>query len=170
MNGDYTKIPIQFDPIVQRMQGTTVHGHLDFDVPFISHIQGNLYLGGCTSGLVLPDYIRNVISLYPWERYQVLGELDSEFYIKAYDAGVEKIEPLLAKVSDWAVTCLKQGKTLIHCQAGLNRSSLIAALALIKMGVGTPREVIDLVRAKRSPAVLCNKEFEAWLLQRACAA
>jgi len=164
MSEDFTKIPIQFDPSVQRMSGTTNHGGLEFDVPFISHIQGNLYIGGCTDGLVLPAFIKHLISLYPWERYKIQSELDTELYVRAYDATVEALEPQLARISELAVACLQKGKTLIHCQAGLNRSSLIAALALLKMGAGTPREVIELLRSKRSPAVLCNKSFEAWLL------
>jgi hypothetical protein len=166
MSGDYTKIPIQFDPTIMRMQGTTLHGGLAFDVPFISHIHGNLYVGGCGTGLILPADIRHLISLYPWERYRIQGELDSELYVKAYDAAVELLEPQLQRITDWALACVAQGKTLIHCQAGLNRSSLVAALVLMRMGVGSAREVIDLLRRQRSPAVLCNKDFERWLLSR----
>lgn len=166
MDGDHTRIPIEFDPAIQRMRGTTLHGGLDFDVPFISHIHGNLSIGGCSAGLILPGDIRHLVSLYPWERYRIQGAIDSELYVKAYDAAVETLEPELERISDWVLSCLERGKTLVHCQAGLNRSSLVAALVLIKGGVGSPREVIELLRRKRSPAVLCNKGFERWLLGR----
>jgi protein-tyrosine phosphatase len=57
------------------------------------------------------------------------------------------------------------GKVLCHCQAGLNRSSLISGLALILDGY-EPEEAIRLLRTSRSPAVLCNGSFERWLLKQ----
>jgi protein-tyrosine phosphatase len=54
------------------------------------------------------------------------------------------------------------GATAHNCQAGLNRSGLVAALALIRSGM-TPAEAITLLRSKRSPAVLCNPTFERFL-------
>lgn len=58
----------------------------------------------------------------------------------------------------------KDGKNvLVHCQAGLNRSSLVACRALMIDGM-TAEEAIKTVREKRSPACLCNKSFEKHLL------
>jgi protein-tyrosine phosphatase len=54
------------------------------------------------------------------------------------------------------------GATAHNCQAGLNRSGLVAALALIRDGM-TPAQAIELLRSKRSPAVLCNPTFERYL-------
>jgi protein-tyrosine phosphatase len=59
----------------------------------------------------------------------------------------------------------QKGVTLVHCQAGLNRSGLISALALIEEGMKAV-DAISLLRAKRSRAVLCNQLFEKWLLTR----
>jgi protein-tyrosine phosphatase len=60
---------------------------------------------------------------------------------------------------DW-----KRGKrVLIRCQAGWNRSSLIMALVLIRDG-WPAADAIRLMRAQRSPYVLCNRDFERWLL------
>ncbi len=56
-----------------------------------------------------------------------------------------------------------RGVTLVHCQTGLNRSRLIAALSMIEMGT-TPKNAIAMLRNKSSPAVLRNKVFEEWLL------
>ena len=61
----------------------------------------------------------------------------------------------------------EQGPTLVHCQAGLNRSSLIAAVALILAGVvDSGAEAAALLRERRSPACLCNQSFERWLTHR----
>lgn len=54
------------------------------------------------------------------------------------------------------------GKVLIHCQAGLNRSGLTAALVLMADGY-TADDAIRLLRDKRSPVVLCNQAFERFL-------
>lgn len=63
--------------------------------------------------------------------------------------------------SDW-----KRGKrVLIRCQAGWNRSGLITALVLIREGIH-PRTAIDLQRERRNKWVLCNDEFEKWLLKQ----
>ena len=60
---------------------------------------------------------------------------------------------------DW-----KRGKrVLIRCQAGWNRSSLIMALVLIRDG-WPAADAIRLMRAQRSPYVLCNRDFENWLM------
>lgn len=62
---------------------------------------------------------------------------------------------------------LEQGRTvLVRCQAGLNRSSLVAALALVKRG-WAPQEAIDAIRAARSPNCLFNRSFIAHVLDAA---
>lgn len=133
-----------------------------FDVPLVSHIEGNLYVGGCINGVRLDDDFRNVISLYKWEQYQ-LGPDTRRTEVTMYDAGEVPDEAQLHELADLVNTSLAEGKTLVHCQAGLNRSNLIAALALIKQG-RTPADAIKLLRDKRSPVVLCNEAFEGWLL------
>lgn len=57
------------------------------------------------------------------------------------------------------------GAVFHNCQAGLNRSNLIAGAALIREGMEA-EEAISLLRSKRSPAVLCNQTFERWLYQK----
>lgn len=59
-----------------------------------------------------------------------------------------------------------KGPTLVHCMAGMNRSAMIVALALIKRGF-TPGEAIDLVRKKRGSSLLFNEDFEAYLRKQA---
>jgi protein-tyrosine phosphatase len=52
----------------------------------------------------------------------------------------------------------------VHCQAGLNRSSLVVGRALMLGGM-TADDAIVLIRRKRSPACLSNPSFERWLRQ-----
>lgn len=162
MDHDPTAFPIEFDPREQRMRGTAVHGDTPFDVPYISEIAANLWQGGCISGLMLPPHIDRLISLYPWERYTRRHELKSNLSVRLYDS-VEGFdpEPYLA-LAQWVNVCRKTGPVLVHCQAGLNRSGLVAGLALVLEGKA-PGDAIALLREKRSPAVLCNPVFAAWL-------
>lgn len=159
---DYTAIPMQVDPHQQRMRGSAVHGNTPFDVPFISHIEGNLYIGGCRKGLVLPDHILHVVSLYPWESYAVEHGLHSQTAVVMYDDADTPVPSEVLDVAEWAASRVLRGPTLIHCQAGLNRSGLVGALVLMLNG-RTPQQAIDLIRQRRSPACLCNKAFVNYL-------
>lgn len=162
------------DPTIQRMSGYVRYGMTPFDVPFISHIEGNLWQGGCKNGLHLPKFFKHLISLYPWERYKVeQGQLSTEIYIEMFDSldqSMEQIDALATIINE----CIKTGPTLVHCQAGLNRSSLLSARALMLKDLKisdqqnapyhlTADEAIKLLRDKRSPACLSNKAFERYL-------
>lgn len=160
---DYTRISLEQDPTKLRFYGVATHGLTPFDVPYISHIEGNLWSGGCSKGLVLPTNIKHVVSLYPWERYTVKHDLESELYVRAYDDHVSLIVDRLQPLVEWILRFLEQGPTLVHCQAGLNRSGLLSALVLMRLG-RSAQDAIALLREKRSPAVLCNKSFEEYLL------
>lgn len=150
------------DFMQHRIQGTA---HQDeqgrfFDIPLVSHVEGNLYQGGCFGGVRLPDEFVYVASLYPWERYE-LGPDTHRDEFKLYDAsdqGFEFIDAIAKRVVGWA----KDGPTLVHCQAGLNRSGLVAARALMLMNGDSAAVAINKVR-KRSPVVLCNQSFVNWL-------
>lgn len=162
VNEDPTKIAIKFDPTVQRMSGVAYHGNTPFDVPFISEIAPNLWQGGCENGLVLPEFIDYLVSLYPWEKYTVNHKLKGSMTVKMYDSldqATEQIDDLAKKINEWR----KDGVVLVHCQAGLNRSSLVAARALM-IGDGLKGwEAVKTLREKRSPACLCNPSFERYI-------
>lgn len=162
---DPTSFDIEFDARTERMTGRAIHGNTPFDVPFISNIEGNLWQGGCESELRLPRSMRHVISLYPWEDYRH-DLLDTHIKVRMYDsAGVidgNNVNWLAEAVNH----CLATGlDTLVHCQAGLNRSSLVAARSLMIRDENplTADEAITLIRESRSPACLCNPSFEEWL-------
>jgi len=136
-----------------------------FDVPLISHIVGNLWMGGCIDGVRLDNDFKHVVSLYPWEKYTLNPETTDRVEFRLYDGAGIPEEHTLGSVVRYALQCVQQGKTLIHCQAGLNRSGLISALVLIKGGLG-PEDAIRLLREKRHALVLCNKAFEEYLLEQ----
>lgn len=165
---DPTAIDIDFDPLQQRMRGVAFHGNARFDVPYISEVMGaeNLWQGGCKNFLVLPRGIVNLVSLYPWEQYEVEHDLISRLEVRMYDSvndtpSIAQVE----RIADWVNACRREGPTLVHCQAGLNRSGLVSAVALLRDGEGrTPEQVIEMLRSSRSPAVLCNPVFEKMVL------
>lgn len=146
-----------------RIEGFTREGNHVIDVPLFTHIVGNLWVGGCPVGKS-PSEFDFIVCLYPWGEYEVQGH-QCFTSVKMLDAPNVANEGLLLTLARHVNECVKHGKTLVHCQAGLNRSNLIAALALIEQGM-KPADAIALLREKRSPAVLCNKAFEAWLLSR----
>jgi hypothetical protein len=72
----------------------------------------------------------------------------------------------IERLADWAYAEWKDGKrVLIRCQAGMNRSSLVTALVLMRSGL-SPEAAIALIRKQRSPYVFSNKDFldyvESW--------
>lgn len=135
-----------------------------FNVPLISHVLGNLWQGGCKDGVQLPEDFEFVVSLYPWEKYR-LGSNTARLEVQMLDAAEMPNERLLYDTARIVNAFRYRGKTLVHCQAGLNRSGLIAALALILDGT-EPIDAIELLRQSRHPVVLCNQTFEKWLLQQ----
>jgi protein-tyrosine phosphatase len=143
------------------MVGVARHGNTPFNVSYVSEIAENLWQGGCETGLVLPYDIAHVVSLYPWEQYTVLHEVRSVLSVVMYDSEDQGYAQVDA-IASWVNVCRQDGPTLVHCQAGLNRSSLVAARALMLSGL-TADAAISLLREKRSPACLCNGAFEAYL-------
>lgn len=135
-------------------------------VPLISHIQDNLYVGGCVHGVELGDFFSHVFSLYMWEKYNV-GPNTEVVEVKMYDTAANPVDiETVDSMADKIVDALdKGGNVLVHCQAGINRSNLVTATALVKMG-HTPTEAIAMLREKRSPLVLANRLFENFLLTR----
>ena len=153
------------DPFNHVLAGYTAVGNHYFRVPYISRIVDNLYQGGCTTGLVLPPEIKHVFSLYPWERYEVHHNIKTEAYFYFYDDMSKMSEQtieLVEAISDMVAATHQEG-VLIHCQAGLNRSSLIMGRSLMKIYPMDADEAIAIIRSERSEACLCNTEFEKYL-------
>lgn len=131
----------------------------------VSHVQGNLWQGGCIPNMHLGKEYWHVISLYKWERYLLAPSTTYEAW-EMFDSQEVPKDEILHEIAERVLERMDSGRTLVHCQAGLNRSGLICGLVLVKIGF-TPSDAIKLLRAKRSPMVLCNMEFEAWLRRQA---
>lgn len=145
------------------IEGIARMGNKAFSVPLFSQIDDTLWTGGCPVDEV-PEEFQFVVCLYPWEPYKV-PETTTFLSARLYDSHDMPNEQMLATLADFVNGCRKIGATLVHCQAGLNRSALVAGLALIRSGV-KPADAIALLREKRCDAVLCNQAFEKWLLGR----
>jgi len=131
-------------------------------------VSGGLVAGASAFGMPATEVNKTnfdtVVTLYAWARPADwfvkelrLGILDGPMT----DYNLDDLRTLvLSAHSDW-----KEGKrVLIRCQAGINRSSLIMALVLIREGLSA-KKAIDLMRKQRGMAVLANSHFVDWLMQ-----
>lgn len=151
------------DPRVRRLNGWASHGGHRITMPYMTEVAHNLWHGGVDYDLVLPEFIKFKLSLYKWEDYVIRHEVETrtETMYDSLEQGFEQI----GELADWVNERRLIGPVFVHCQAGLNRSSLVVARALVAAGdVADGREAIELIRAKRDPACLCNPAFEAWVL------
>lgn len=118
---------------------------------------------GHTPEIKIPRFQR-ILNLYPWAKYVVPeGTLVAmaELYDSHDEPDKEEIDRLAFRVIEW----LEEGHTtLVHCQAGLNRSALVSArVIMLREGVGAI-DAINLIRQKRSAICFCNQGFEQFLL------
>lgn len=147
------------------IEGIAHQGNTPFACPLITQVEGNLWQGGCIDGVSLGGKFQHVISLYPWEKFVAGCKLETDVSVRLYDSGEIPDPKQLREIATLVNECRKKGPTLVHCQAGLNRSALVAGLALVLDGM-EPKDAIALLRERRSPAVLCNSAFERWLLKQ----
>lgn len=126
-----------------------------------SEIAPGLYQGGSFAPLPVSAGFDAVLSLF--------GDADAPRDARVahkiwhiVDGGCPD-ELALLEAAKWVLEKWTTGnKVLVRCYAGLNRSGLVVARTLILAGA-TPDEAINLIRAKRSPDALCNREFENYL-------
>ena len=135
------------------------------DLDLVSHIKDNLYVGGCVQGTNVEGYFRHIFSMYPWERY-AFNAVQTELHeFKMYDShnalDIETVEA----ASDAVVEALSEGgNVLVHCQAGINRSNLVASRALMKAYDMSSTDAIRLLEEKRHPLILSNQTFKDYVL------
>lgn len=151
------------DPRVRRLDAWSNHGGMRLRMPFMTEVAENLWHGGVEHGLILPDFVAYKLSLYQWEDYSIGHDLKESKTVEMYDSTDQGFEQVL-ELAEWVNERRLLGPVFVHCQAGLNRSSLVVAAALVGLGdVADGSEAIDLIRAKRDPACLCNPAFERWV-------
>jgi protein tyrosine/serine phosphatase len=98
-----------------------------------------------------------VVTMYAWAQPVDWGVEELRWGIMDGDQPVDRAK--LQETVDWAHRRWDAGnRVLIRCQAGLNRSSLVTALVLVKAG-WTPDDAIKQIRFTRSPQALFNKAF-----------
>jgi protein-tyrosine phosphatase len=157
----------QSDPRVRRLDAYANHGWFRLRMPYMTEIAPNLWQGGVGRGLILPDFVDYQLSLFKWESYDVRHELKESRTVTMFDSLDQEFDEI-PELSAWVNERRKLGPVFVHCQAGLNRSSLVVAKALLDNGdVQTGQEAIDLIRERRDPACLCNPAFEKWVRELA---
>lgn len=106
---------------------------------------------------ITKDDFDAVVTLYAWAR-------PVDWFVEEYRWGImdgaDALDTLkLLSVIEWAHERWSRGeRVLMRCQAGLNRSSLIAAGVLILDGKSA-EDAISLIRTGRSRHALFNREF-----------
>lgn len=87
------------------------------------------------------------------------GMVYLHWYIK--DGPVPDADVLGAIVDLINTRLRSDGSVFVHCDAGMNRSALVVASALVGNGM-LPADAIETVRSKRPGAL--SDDYEAWLL------
>jgi hypothetical protein len=125
-------------------------------LPLMTEIVPGLQMGGC-NGSALPPEIRHIVSLVGLGGWT--GPVQSILALMMEDDDTQPLDEVDA-IAAWVNS--RAGPVLVHCGAGLNRSALVTARALMLRGL-TADEAIGLIREKRSRYCLCNAHFEKWL-------
>lgn len=146
------------------------------DTPLWSEVLEGLWVGGTDNYDLLGDYIafggkeafitpemfQTVVTLYQYAN--PVDWLAKEYRYCIYDSDVKHFDwaELFATAKFAHEEWMSGKRVLIRCQAGLNRSGLVTALVLIREGF-TPEDAISLIRKKRHPQALFNKQFVEFL-------
>lgn len=157
--------PFWIDYELKRLHGQSPleWGGIEWDLPLNNVVADNLIVGGVYHNAPCPPEVRHIISLFPWQEYDAHPLLGSYLSLVFSDDESQDLRSV-SILARWVNECRRSGPVLVHCQAGLNRSALVAATALV---VGpehlTGPEALALLRLKRHRGVLCNPHFERYL-------
>lgn len=151
--GRATSIPLCPDPWNEVVPGLFQGGH---DVRSQSR-----------TACVVTDQFDLVVSMTTREGYGPAEGVEHHVARMA-DAGVDPgIAARVEELSALAAAAVRAGRrVLVRCSGGLNRSGLVVASTLVRLG-HAPEEAIDLVRRARGPWALTNAAFVAHLRARA---
>jgi Dual specificity phosphatase, catalytic domain len=128
-----------------------------------------LYQGDFPAGTVDWSRFDDVVSLtiedVPGVRLQVGG---LRMHVPIWDDEMVNPTGVRAAALTVAERVTAGNRVLVHCWAGLNRSGVVSARALMFMGIPVA-EAIARVRSARGPYALSNRDFVAWLHEEAVA-
>lgn len=94
---------------------------------------------------------------------RVMGYKGIFIHLPLEDRDGEFNEDAVQMVGGIVAVSREAGKrVLVHCTAGLNRSGLIVATALMASGMSADK-AIELIRLRRDTWALCNESFCTWL-------
>jgi hypothetical protein len=146
------------------------------DIPVWSNVLDGLWVGGTDDNdtlgdyrawsggqaFITPEFFDTVVTMYQYAN--PVDWLVKEYRYCIYDSDVNHFDwAELFATAKFAHTEWQSGKrVLIRCQAGLNRSGLVTALVLIREGY-SPEEAISMIRERRSPDALFNRQFVEFL-------
>lgn len=159
---------MDFTSLSADLESQPITGYLPdgryINMPLISHVQDSLYVGGHLN-VNVEDFFSHIFSLYHWEKYRH-GPDTVTVAREMYDSPTQPVDTeTVEDLSDQIVEALDAGgNVLVHCQAGINRSNLVASRVLMKRYGVSAAEAIATLRKQRGELVLANKEFERWLL------
>jgi protein-tyrosine phosphatase len=109
--------------------------------------------------------VRVVVCVAPRadDRFRAAAEALGISYVHApFADGTSVPESLLLPLAERISKGISRGEgAVLHCNAGRNRSALLAALVLVKQGVPSA-EALDRVRSAR-PGALANEAFARYL-------
>lgn len=152
--------PHHQSPIDARMRVRLRDGEIE--MPVFSQIAENIWQAGCPqNGIPLPGRFAHVVNLAGVLSYHETHVLKTSTVVDMADSSdqsMDIVDPLARLVADLSAT----SAVLVNCQAGLNRSGVVVARALMHRGLAAA-EAIETVRARRHPKALYNQHFTDWL-------
>jgi len=140
-----------------------------WDAPWVqpgeapTQIEGNLWIGAFPQPWVRRqfDYIVSVVDA------KFFPEKPGQIHVCMPFEDSPDVKPVyFHAIADLAHRFVQDRPTLVHCQHGYNRSGVIVALTLLRMG-WEPERAVNHIREKRGASALSNYHFRNWILSSA---
>lgn len=154
--------------------GTPLDNYYESD-PLYTEILSGLFLGGTANSdtIFTPADERkafddlsfqSVITMFYAANPAGFNSHEMRYHI--IDGSLDSVDmDRLGEIVSWGHSrWLRGDRILVRCQAGINRSALVAGLILIKEGYSASA-AIELIRTKRFSYCLSNNYYEKWLLE-----
>jgi protein-tyrosine phosphatase len=94
-----------------------------------------------------------IVDLEDWEDAWVPPVPQGGLFLSFPMDDGDDVDPKVREVAAFVASLVRSGRrVLVHCTEGLNRAAIVAARALMEMGLSAG-EAIELVRRQRGPSV-----------------